>query len=856
MLTIFFDPAGIAGRVRAAWDVSKSVQANVERYLKSGGDAEVYLNGERIDPASDPRMDQPPREEDEMRVVMRPAGLDPATWLLIASVALAAVSYSMIPRSPDIAATPKSSPNNSLTGQTNIARAYQAIPDVYGFCRVWPDLIQQSLETYFGNVKFVTEWLCVSRGKGDITEVRYADTPIEDWSGSTWFKYEPAASPSAYPELNTTTLEDVEEPFECPDVDGQELSLADGTLEDIALSFTATIGNPQFTVRFFDEGLAKWEYLKSIAGTGTCFVRFLNYYVGPDYVNELCDVVSFSLPGGPFVEFTFERASNFATIPDVIGTAVQLTPFGGGGVRGPFALPAECDVIQWNVAFLRGLKGAVSIEAQWWKVNAGGFEIGGTRQTSSFSYSADTFDQQFFTSRVTPAAGLGLYKIQFRRTTADLGNGADVAKLEKLYAVRTFDTKSLPGVTVIKLTTKATSQATGTKERRFNLRWQRHVRTLSSSTISASRNFARSLAHLWCVAGENISDLDTAALGVINASIGETSQLLRFDGSIDDADMSLGERMQMVANHARCVVWRDGQLWTVTRDQARPTPELQLDYRNLARNGESAISYAAHLPASHDGVELEYVEEQTQSRKAFVRLNIASGVVVEAACTNPKKINLLGCRTKAQAENRAHLEARKLLYQRQSVTETALAEAASLGIGSTVRWVDPADFGGDEMQAGEVMTISGSNITTSEPLDWKGHTEGRMLFTGVDGLYLGSPVLVTLFGSGATLSSVPAGMFLRDGVTRQLGSRYVFSPGVTSAELEASGLYTVADIKPDEGHNVKISLVNWDSRIYDYDTPRLAAVNGRTGVRASVAARHGSLSAVSARAGARGAANS
>lgn len=869
MLTILFDPAGITGRLRAQWDCGLTVQANIERHLQAGGDAEVWFNGERIDPLSDPRMDAPPSPHDECRVMLRPAGFDPVTWTIVAAVALTAVSYSLIPKPPAVGDIPKQSPNNSLTGQTNVARAYQAIPDLFGFSRAWPDLIQQAEEVYVDNVKVVTEWLCVSRGRGTVSAIQYAETPIDDIEGATYTIFPPAATPNAYPELNTTTITDVREPFACEDVNGQEL----GDVNAVASFEVVTVGYVDGTTTSFSLDLldgASLDPIKARVPSGTVRLSFEYEYdadVGGGSIatfrkvfDETVTVTASSSPSGGVARLTFSAPA--ASVPPqpgdrVGGISLYLVArfYDDGSTTsaiGPFTLPQQGNEIRWNVAFLRGLKGTVAFRAEWWKINEAGAEVGGTRETFDFSYSADSFDQQFRTTTVIPAAGLGRYRITFLRLTPDLGNGADVAKLEGLFAIRHFPTKTLPGVTVVKVVTTATPQATGFRERKFNLRWLRHVRTLTTTTLSESRNFARALLHLWCVAGQSASEFDTTTLAAINTEFGETSALLRFDGGFDDADLSLGERLQAIANTARCVIWRDGAVWTVTRDQGRPTPELQLDYRNLARSGESAISYAAHLPASFDGVELEYVEELGQARKAYSRLNITTGVTVVGASSNPKKIKLLGCRTQAQADDRAQLEARKLLFQRVSVSDTALAEAGSLGIGSTVRWIDPADFAGDELQAGEVLAINGSTITTSEPLDFKGQPDGRMQFTGTDGAYLGAPVVVTPAGANsATLASVPAGLYVRDGTTRQLGSRYVFGVGLTSAELEAAGLYTVTDIRPGPDRTVSLSLANWDGRIYGYDTPILATARGRAGARAASTSRR--VSGITGRIGVRGA---
>jgi hypothetical protein len=818
MLTILNDPAGITGRHYFLIDYGRTLQDNIRLAMPGGGaDCTLIINGQTVDPLTDPRLDIPPGFADIICIIQRPAGGELLLYYALAAV-LVVASLALMPKQPG-EQVQQDSPNNRLTGQSNIARTYQAIPDVYGLRRVWPDLIQASFVEYIDHVKNITEWLCVSRGKGTITDVQFADTPLPDIQGATYQISEPASSPSAYPELNTTTLSNVYETFACPDVNGQEMGSV-ASPEVIERTGTLSDNGTNLTIKFTDE--SAWANLKSLAPSGYAYVTF-SYATfasggGYGYVGSDLQVLSYSVAGGD-VTFVFDYPILADADPSPQATVVRIN---GGATTttaiGPFTLPTQSDRIHWNVAFLRGLKGSVNIKAEWWKIDSAGAEIGGTRQNQTFTYTADTYDQRFYTQKVTPSAGLGTYRVTLSRLTADLGNGADVAKLEALYAVRYYATKTLPGVTVIRVTTQATEQATGIKDRRFNLRWNRHVRTLTTTTLSASRNFARAMAHLWCVAGENIGELDTTTLAAINTALGETSSLLRFDGTLDDADMSLGERLQRIAYTARCAVWRDGSKWTVTREQERTTPDLQLDYRNLAASGDSVINYAAHLPASHNGVEVEYTDETTQASKAYVRLNVASGAVVVSVPTNPVKIKLPGCATTAQATNRANLEARRLLYQRTTVSDTALQDASALGLGSLVRWIDPNDFAGDDgLQAGEVMTIAGSLITTSEPLDWRGETTGRMLFTGIDGLPLGSPIVVTPHVSGgATLASVPGGLFLRD-AARQCGSRYSFGPGLSAAEIEAAGLYVATRVAPNGDGTVSIALANYDARMFDAD---------------------------------------
>lgn len=819
MLTIINDPAGITGRHRYAWDLSVSLQANIERHLASGADCELTLNGDRLDPLTDPRMDRPPSLLDIATIIRRPRGFDPFSWTAIAiyaAIGAVALTYALMPRGGAQGSVGKDSPNNSLTAQTNVARAYQAIPDVYGYRRVWPDLIQPSTVEYIDHIKYVTEWLCVSRGRGTLSAIQYAETPISDIAGASFEVFEPVPV-DGYPEFGSTTLEDVLETFASDEVNGQEIVAPETpTAAVVKGSFSATSGSASFTISVVDS--ARLSGIKALSPSGLARVTF-TYGDGPTLFDNLCTVASSSVTGGTCT-FTFTAPAAWSAT--VTGSLIDFTlqPSGSGPTSGvgPFTLPVRADRIRFNTVFLRGLKGSVTIRAQWWQIDGAGATISGTTQSADYTFTADTLDQRFYTTDITPASGSGRYRVQFTRITPELGGeGADVAKLEEVFAVRHNAVKVLPGVTVIRVTTKATNEATGFSDRKFNLRWLRHVRTLDSDALSESRNFGRALAHIWTIAGNPISGLDTAALSAINAEFGENAPRLRFDGSLDDSDASLGERMQLVANTARCVVWRDGLRWTVTRDQARAYPELQLDYRNLSGSGDSTISYAAHLPASNDGVEVEFVDEASQSKKAYIRLSVASGAPVDGVARNAKKIRLPGCTTYAQAMDRAQLEARRLIYQRVSVADTALAEASTLGLGALVRWIDPNDFAGDDgLQAGEVLSISGSVITTSEPLDWKGQESGRAVFIGADGRQIGAPVRCYPHAAGVRLEAVPAGLYVADS-TRQLGSRYAFGVGITDAELQAAGLYTVTELRPGADGTVSLGLTTYDDRMYEGD---------------------------------------
>lgn len=838
MLTVITDIHGIRPAENHILNHELSLLENIMLAVPNGADvAEVWLNGLRLEDFNESDdLDRNATALDSMRVVLRPAGLDPfsLTLAIVIGIVAAVAAVALIPKPqvPNDMGAGKQSPNNQLQAQTNIARLYQARPDVYGQVRSYPDLMQQSTIEYINNVKFLTEWLYFGDGKYTVEQVKYADTPIADFAGASYEIFYPTETGLVWPENSTTTLSDVTESFASPEVNGQTLeppgtdfSGGDPPITEAAATVDFPIDSATFDITVA-KNATKWADLLTMVGTTELAQVQFQWQTdqGPRPFNQLCECTSYVDTGTEYI-FTFicqivSTAATNAVLTVTVTPRVEYT----GVMIGPFTLPVEANQIRINFAFLRGLKGSVTLSIRFWAVDSVLAEIPGSREEIFQTYSGDTFDQQYRTKNITPLYGNGIYRVEVERVTpSSTSDDTDQIKVESLFAINYYATKTIPGGTAARVTNRATENATSGQEKKFNALITRHVRKMDGTlyVVEPSRCFARSIYHLVTVQAKfPQSQIDLDSLEDILASNGgENSELMRFDGTFDDTDVSLGQRVATIANAARTGVIDNGQTWTFVRDQLRSEyPVAQFDYRNLAADGESQVSYKSPMANSKDGVTLEYVSPTTNKKTPIHRRILADGSIVNQQPVNALKVDMsVGCRTLSQAVNRLEYEVRRLLYIRRTVTDKTLADAQTIGPGNLVRWIDPGEFFEGVLSAGEVLNVDGLKVETSEPVNID--TTSAVAFTDYQGLQLG-PVACsprTDGKNGFVVSSLPVGVYLADGYNVQAGSRYFVGNGLSISQLNASSLYLVTQKQPNQDGSCNITLENYEPLVYAED---------------------------------------
>ncbi|WP_318357694.1 host specificity factor TipJ family phage tail protein [Enterobacter sp.] len=716
------------------------------------------------------------------------------------------------------------SPNNSLTGQTNTARVYKAKPDIYGQIRSFPDLIQESLFEYISTgekdagKKYVTEWMCVGIGKYSYESVRYSESSLGSMAGAEYQFIQPG---EVIPYIN--------EGYSFDDVDGQEIPGANqGESFPIETATANTVvsgtySGGQIAIKIMKQ--ASFDYFMGLvlphdvtfvinvtyattSGTVTTDATFSGTLVSAVQTSDGATV-------NPKLYYTFTMG-NLDGPPDIPANAtINTTKFilndNEALVVGPFFSPVDANQLWIHTQSSLGAKQQANWKVVLWKIDANYNMVPGTQQTLIFQQTtwhkqdSETF---YRTDKITPIGGFGKYAINLQRT--DNSGDASILKLEEIHAVNIRTNVVHPTDTLVRVKVRATENALGSRDRKYNALVTRHTITYDLNTQSVdytlrpSRSFADAVAHTWLIMGEQpVSSIDLYGLYSIAESLADV-RLGYFDYTFDDENDSLGDRVQAICNAASVVAYWDDGILTFTRDQKVDYPAAVFNRANM-KTDEYKITYEATLPGGYDGVQVSYVHPTTNN-KTYINYRVLNGVIVEQDAANPHKLEIVGFRNEYQARERALRETKRLIYSRSKMSAKVF-EDGIIQVGSVVQIADIYD---SNQQQGYITGRSGDNFDTSEQVVFT----GSMYVLITDSLgnptlrYQASPRLDTQYGFTAAIPDIQLNIW--NGETVQLPSRYL----IAKVEELDSQLWKVNSIKPNTDNTVSLTVEEYSDSIY------------------------------------------
>jgi len=629
---------------------------------------------------------------DIINIIHRPQGTEIIIALVVAIVASVILSPDISPppqvENPNFPRT-NESPNNRLTGQTNLARLLGRIPDVYGRMRVYPDLGAKTVFEFINHVKFITEYLIIGRGEYDFEDIKSGETLLSDVAGSTFTIFNPD---DLIPELLDLTSSN--------EVNGQEVKAPndESLFSTSAENVTFTASTSKFTANgdLGGSGLSAFNSLTPgakfvISGTPSNNGTFtLKKYTELITGGGEPDFESFS-------RYTIEVEESL--VDETVASTVlfDAEETASSDIIGPFVVPGETQEVWFDIIASRGLADrrtdpsvnvSISFDLILDIIDSGGTII--NTEKSTVTITDNTLDQRFYTFKVTPESPGSRYQASVQRLSDTINDSSyyDTTKWSSLSGVNRLINFDQGNVTSIVLTTQATNQATQAQERKFNAIVTRKLRTYTTSggviipALNATTKFADALLEHMTnsfIGNKSTSDIDLDELYTIQEALDVDaiygSSLGRFSYSFSSEKSSVKDELLTIANACRVFIKRNGNRLEFSRDETQANRTTLFNTRNKKPKSEQK-SIRLQKPSDFDGVEIQWLFEDTG--EAFTE-EFNSGSAV-----NPKKIEAAGIRNFRQAWNRGKIEFLKLKLQRESVKFQSTKEGLLSQVGDRI----------------------------------------------------------------------------------------------------------------------------------------------------------------------------
>ncbi|ELZ9636700.1 MoaD/ThiS family protein [Proteus mirabilis] len=785
-------------------------------------DVDIYVNGVKLN--DDDSLDFIVSEFHHIQIFDQPKGIIGDILNPVFKFVSKIFSF-LAPKAPSFSAADvnaKESPNNRLTGQTNIARTYQARPEIHGQVRAFPDLIQQSMFEYIDNKKMVTEWMNFGIGYYTIENVKYSESELIALDGASYQIFQPGE-----------VIPQIFEGFEFPDVDGQEIPGPNES--DEIPQYEATANNVISGEIKGGEAAIKIEkqddfryFMDIVKPRSVSLVVNVTYDTPQGSVTKDIKVDAYLSDAKEsddgaiispkyYYEFFFTNLTggDLATLPPnaIVNTSKFVLYDNQFLTVGPFFSPLDGGELWVHLNAQLGDGDWASARIEFWKIDDNNNEISGTREAFDRGFpSAPKTKTYYLTEKFKPLAGYGRYALQLTRL--ENSNDHSILKLEEVFIVRERINEVHEEDTLVKVTVRATEAPTGTRERKYNALATRHVISYDMNsrsvdyTLRPSRSFADAVAHTWLVtAGQPESTIDLYGLYSIYESLPD-KRLGYFDYTFDDEDVSLGQRIETICNVARVISFWDNGVLTFTREEEKKYPSGTFNRANTTGNGFS-LSYDMTMPSGNDGVEIEYVNPKT-NKKTYLKYRIEDNKIVNKPAKNPNKITIHGCRNEYQATDRALLEMDRLIHQRMSISVQTLADGDYVYPGDLIIVADTYD---KNQQAGYIVERIGNQFSTNEKVVF----DGEMFVCITDHLgntterFKATPRSDTAYGFIADIPDIQLNIY--DGMNVQSPSRYVISNIVEMDSMR----WIVSDKKPNADGTFSITASEYFSAKKDYN---------------------------------------
>ena len=808
---------------------------------------ELFLGGlsEQNHIGTDYKSVNQPLHNRDLFVISNPLGIDPVTIFIAVVIAIATVVLLPTPNLSNLdgPGQQKRSPNNALVGATNIARTLERIPDIFGLIKSFPDLIAPTVAEFIDHIKFQTEYMCVGRGFYDLEDFKTGETLIEVIEGSSLEIFPPNAVPTTV--LKTRQSNEVASQLLDGQVGGQQQNLSSSytvtydLTPDEAHIFSASTEFPDGFITGTDVTLVDF-----FADPGAGELDLTGTYEIADRVSDIELVLKDAATiAGNWTSFngTPQNVIDAGHSPVLVGQDVAAL------VIGPFVVPGSDNFEIWiDLQAPKGLaqgeklnlSHTVDLEFTFEEIDSQD-EPAGPSFVYPIELTDSSRDPRFYTFKVGVADGLNVtkrYRVSGTRLTETNPDSLEVLddiRWTRLAGIEDVAAPDTSGTTRVVVKTQATEQVAAIQERKFNVQATRKVVTWNGTAVVgnietgigllASRRMADIFLHYFLdtkLAARSISDLDVVTLFEIQDALDLVffGQKGEFSYTFDNKNTPAIEELRQIAQAARCFVFREGSVFSLTRDEEQPVSTTLFTRKNKTADVETK-TIRFNRPLDKDGVQIEYRDIDDDQMRTIVfpddlpPTDENFGLPVTLSTI---EIDGIGIRQYTQAWDRAQYEFRRLINRRRRVEFTATREAIVIPLNARVDNMDDTLLGAPASD-GELRAIDDLAITTSERCIFDLGKTYSVVFRNETGDALSSAIAVTERAGtifGFDLSETPSiTLHARGDDSAQRGTLYSFFEDGENIKQA----YLIERKTPEANGNVRLTLVNYSAADYGAD---------------------------------------
>ena len=608
-------------------------------------------------------------------------------------------------------------------------------------------------------------------------------------------------------------------------------NVINGIYEVVSVSVSAYQGVPTTKIRFnIDENESLWPYPSGLNHTDA---------IGRPILSRPSGEVLYDLSGSYSIDTVTENEIRLSN-PEAVNTDWLLLRDEYGGITPSIRVNIQAQAERWigwvlvesldapdqliaNFVALNGLyldngrqqyRADVGIELQAQAVDEQGNPFGVLHSLSTTVIgSATSRSTRALTGRLNLTETSRRWRIRARRTsdsnTSFEGSVVDEIKWRDLYVAKRVTEPHFGDVTTVQSVTMATEGALAAKERKLNLLVTRLIPRREGDGFSASLHPSNSAADILCavaldprIGNREIGELDVEGVYATHEDIVNYfgfSEAGDFSYTFDKAEMSFEETFQAIASAVFCQAYRRGSKLRLFFERETDGSALLFNHRNTLPGSESrAFSFGPK--EGYDGVQYEYVSPDDDAVLTIYLPNMGA--------INPQKVESVGVRSHKQATVHAWRAWNKIQHKHTTMERDCLGEADLLVLGQRTRCSDTTRSG---EQGGYIMAVDGLVVRLSQPMDWSQAGPHTMFIQNSDGQTEGIPVKSGGNEFTAVLSRAPRVPII---TASAQPTGYIIGSGDDQRQAQP---FILTSKEPIDGHNVRISAINYASEYYSKD---------------------------------------